>query len=877
MNISLKLFRLPIRLTARLFSAAKPLPHWMMLGLVVILCLLETAAYRTHGAFPVIASRAWALMGVAYFGATGMLIAGSLLSDLRRRSCVFAILVVALGIMVFYRLGNVYHLQVNYESAQQLVSFLKDNIHKPDWGYTAAAFVGYPARQYIIVAIPSLLFGNEVLWLQFGYAILFYSGALCFFLGLRHYFAIKQHGELWALFTVLCCFTFPYLMQYLYNMEQTILPIAFVMHALGWFLLSVERLTAGRALIVAWVTGLLGTSYTPALAAWGLFQIFFLLLLLRAARHRSRAQIVLWVSVWVYTLTFGLCSFLTRIDVRLVPKYAHSAGALLTALKVFFLGRPQEYMSPVLAILVTIFFLLALTGRLGFIKWITAVWLLAVIYFSAASAGYSQYDPVHTLSYRSILLIPVMMLACWDSYLDFFQKFKTWKHTGPILAVILCLAAGAATIHVYSERRKSYGPSSKEFLISFLLNQAKSAGIRHQPAIFISQTSQVTYDPIEGYGEYFFPSWQVLIHPRDSPKLVNPKQSEPVVIITDTEIAHKNLLPSGWAGTDEVTYLDVDRRRFPVRYGLYRYSPLTISSANIQQFQQRVSTLPATLGSTSTPESATHTFQGGKGTAKGQFDSPTGIAVDPNGNVLVADSGNGRIEKFSSNGTFVTSIGSRGKGQGQMGEPNGIAVDRAGNIYLADAGNHRVQKLAPDGRFVAEWKGPGPGFYGPRRVAVGPDGSVYVVDQGHCRIAKFSPDGQALTTWGSKGKGDGQFDDPTSVAVDPTTNKVYVADPINKRIQVFDSNGKFLTKWSVSEWGQPIGFEDLAIDSKAGRLYASSSHMNAVFVFDLNGTRLGSLTAKAPDKLEGPSALALFNRKLYVLNMTGNRISVVDL
>ena len=172
-------------------------------------------------------------------------------------------------------------------------------------------------------------------------------------------------------------------------------------------------------------------------------------------------------------------------------------------------------MPPVVAILVAIFFLLALTGRLGFIKWITAVWLLAVIYFSATSGGYAQYDPVYTL-YRSILLIPVMMLACWDSYLDFFKKFKQWKHTGPILAVILCLAAAAATIHLYSERRKSYEPSSKEFFISFLLNRAESAGIRHQPATFISQTNQVTYHPIQGYGEYFFPLWQMRILPVDS-------------------------------------------------------------------------------------------------------------------------------------------------------------------------------------------------------------------------------------------------------------------------------------------------------------------------------------------------------------------------
>jgi DNA-binding beta-propeller fold protein YncE len=271
------------------------------------------------------------------------------------------------------------------------------------------------------------------------------------------------------------------------------------------------------------------------------------------------------------------------------------------------------------------------------------------------------------------------------------------------------------------------------------------------------------------------------------------------------------------------------------------------------------------------PEGVNNMFEGGRGSGKGQFDAPTAIAVDPNGNVLIADTGNGRIEKFSPTGTFVTSIG-------QFEAPSGIAIDRAGNIYVAEIGSkHRVQKLAPDGKFIAEWKGPEPGFYGPRRITVGPDDSIYLVDSGRNRIVKFSPDGQVLASWGSEGSSEGQFKGLSSVAVDSMNNKVYVADPLNRRIQVFDSNGKFLTKWSVPEWGEPVGFEDLAIDSKADRVYASSTHMGAVLIFDLNGTRLGSLMPKPPDKLEGPSALALFDRKLYVLNMTGNRISVIDL
>ena len=314
--------------------------------------------------------------------------------------------------------------------------------------------------------------------------------------------------------------------------------------------------------------------------------------------------------------------------------------------------------------------------------------------------------------------------------------------------------------------------------------------------------------------------------------------------------------------------------------GLRTFYVLNIPNKNIHQFQRRVRTFPPTPLDqvpeqlSSLPEGA-NMFEGGRGTDEGQFDSPTGMCVDGNGNILVADTGNSRIEKFSPTGTFLSAIGAKGSGHGQLADPNGIAIDRSGNIYVAEIDSkHRVQKLGPDGTFVAEWA---PGLYGPRRIAIGPDDSIYVVDSGRNRIVKFSPDGQVLTTWGSEGSGDGQFKGFSSVAVDPTTNKIYVADSLNKRIQIFDSTGKFLTKWPVPEWGQPLGFEDLAIDPDRDHLYASSAHMNIILVFDLQGNRIGTLTPKPPDKLEGPSALALSNRKLYVLNMAGNRVSVIGL
>jgi DNA-binding beta-propeller fold protein YncE len=323
-------------------------------------------------------------------------------------------------------------------------------------------------------------------------------------------------------------------------------------------------------------------------------------------------------------------------------------------------------------------------------------------------------------------------------------------------------------------------------------------------------------------------------------------------------------------GTDNYVSFSSGRR-------LRRFYVLNVPNKNIHQFQDSIRAFPATPELNSTSGSTTNIFQGGKGAGNGQFDSPTGIAVDGNGNVLVADTGNRRVEKFEPTGTFLSTLRSKAGSRGQLSAPNRIAVDKAGNIYVADAGNHRLLKLAADGTLLAEWKGPEPGFYGPRGIAISPDGSIFVVDQGHTRIVKFSPDGRMLSIWGSKGTGDGQFNDPTSVAVDPITNRVFVADPRNSRVQLFDSNGKFLSKWTVAEWGQPHGFEDLAIDAVTRRVYASSANMNAVLVFDLNGAKVGTITPKPPDEFDGPSALALGNRKLYVLNMTGNRVSVIEL
>lgn len=78
------------------------------------------------------------------------------------------------------------------------------------------------------------------------------------------------------------------------------------------------------------------------------------------------------------------------------------------------------------------------------------------------------------------------------------------------------------------------------------------------------------------------------------------------------------------------------------------------------------------------------------GSGDGQFIYPYGVAVDSSGNVYVGDSGNNRIQKFSSSGILLTKWGTFGSGDGQFSEPSAIAVDSSGSVYVADTfvGSH---------------------------------------------------------------------------------------------------------------------------------------------------------------------------------------------
>ena len=61
------------------------------------------------------------------------------------------------------------------------------------------------------------------------------------------------------------------------------------------------------------------------------------------------------------------------------------------------------------------------------------------------------------------------------------------------------------------------------------------------------------------------------------------------------------------------------------------------------------------------------------------------------------------VQKFDSNGKFITKWGSEGTGDGQFNGPEGIAIDSSGNVYVSEYGNNRIQKFDSNGNFITKW------------------------------------------------------------------------------------------------------------------------------------------------------------------------------
>ncbi len=310
---------------------------------------------------------------------------------------------------------------------------------------------------------------------------------------------------------------------------------------------------------------------------------------------------------------------------------------------------------------------------------------------------------------------------------------------------------------------------------------------------------------------------------------------------------------------------------------------------------------------------------GSSGSANGtgdaaRFYGPSGVAVDTNGNVFVADANNNLIRKITAAGFVSTIAGQTNSGSldgvsinARFNFPSGVAVDTNGNVYVADSFNFTIRKITPPG-VVSTFAGSagvsgtnnGTGsaarFYRPYGIATDRAGNIYVADSDNYTIRKITPAGVVTTLAGlagNTGSADGtgsaaRFSGPRAVAVDANDN-IFVADYSANTVRKITAAGVVTTIGGIpsfsgntdglngtSKFYNPSG---IAVDN-AGNVFVSNSGDNVIRKITPVGTNwLTSTIGGAPyfsGSADGAGSAARFNGSRGLATDSAGNIYVAD-
>ena len=264
------------------------------------------------------------------------------------------------------------------------------------------------------------------------------------------------------------------------------------------------------------------------------------------------------------------------------------------------------------------------------------------------------------------------------------------------------------------------------------------------------------------------------------------------------------------------------------------------------------------------------------------FSDPFGVASAADGTIYVADGvGAHRIYRITTAGVATILAGSEdgfadGRGEdARFSTPSGLTLDGEGNLYVADTGNDAIRRISPDGT-VSTVAGSDAGLNGPVGIAVDARGRLIVADTYNDRIVAIEHDGTVtpLAGAGSPGFEDGahaMFHTPCGVAVD-ASGKVYVADTGNGALRVITPDG-IVSTIATGIAGMPL--RPLAVAAAAdGSVFASDSGGRVVEITPNRGQR--TVAGSRRGFADGLGSVALFRAPSGIAVSAPGHLIVTD-
>jgi sugar lactone lactonase YvrE len=249
---------------------------------------------------------------------------------------------------------------------------------------------------------------------------------------------------------------------------------------------------------------------------------------------------------------------------------------------------------------------------------------------------------------------------------------------------------------------------------------------------------------------------------------------------------------------------------------------------------------------------------------------PRSVAVDKNGNIYVADTGNFRVVKLDSSGKELLSFGKQGAGPGEFTQPWKIVISSDGNILVLDRETTWIHVYTADGQFKTSLAGPKTQLYSPGGIAAAPDGTIAIANTGVSNLILLTPDGQSkgdpITTFAGE-----RLDQPTDAVFD-SKGGLHIYQTAQKRNSSLllhrAAAGGPDTKWIALESSSTLDSARLDVGPD-GRIYMTDPVKKRILVYSGDGRTCN------PIKMEGPE-VPPFDHLTGIALDSGSSIYAVD-
>lgn len=472
---------------------------------------LATLTSRPIGAFGIVV---WAIGWLALAAWAGAGLVRTVRDVVVRRTSYLTLAAAALVVVtVFAHVGD--PCSLHHESTQELAQALSQWRDTPDRGFLGTALFGYPSRQFIVPALPSLLLGRSLFSLHLGFAACLLITLTIFARGLLDRFGGERDGDLLAA-TVLTLIPHLYFFNHFMSFfEQSILPFLFGLAVVGIALSIGDRSTRGLPWLLGIASLMLVHCYTPALALFGLVEAALVLLALSRppAGWGGRATPLLIAA-------FGALSFAASLRYRgdLILFGDKSVGELWADLELAIrhvlvvpLGA-DNLVSNFLLFAVVLTVAAGLAFAAGWRGFAVAAWVCGVFVASIVSQGFCFYA-IPMRVHRTLVAFPVLfalMATLWRT------RVSSWSESRKVLALTAALGLGIGLAYqsIYLAQRDS--PRNAVFLewLQPGLAEAAPAGA---VALFMElPRGDGRFENLADFTQYLLPSIRQTVPIRES-------------------------------------------------------------------------------------------------------------------------------------------------------------------------------------------------------------------------------------------------------------------------------------------------------------------------------------------------------------------------